>query len=97
MERPSFCLPVAHFLNVSKKSHFSWLTPWITYHPVGEKQSSGEKNAMATMTELSPTAGKYSQDVQGDEKLSPGKGKLNLDYVVLGFYGGFLQYRNTKK
>uniref|UniRef100_A0A8C0D1K0 Solute carrier family 17 member 3 n=1 Tax=Balaenoptera musculus TaxID=9771 RepID=A0A8C0D1K0_BALMU len=25
------------------------------------------------MTELSPTAGKYSQDVQGDEKLSPGK------------------------
>ncbi|TKC35998.1 hypothetical protein EI555_001645, partial [Monodon monoceros] len=38
-----------------------------------EKQSSGEKNAMATMTELSPTAGKYSQDVQGDEKLSPGK------------------------
>ncbi|XP_029099655.1 sodium-dependent phosphate transport protein 4 [Monodon monoceros] len=39
----------------------------------GEKQSSGEKNAMATMTELSPTAGKYSQDVQGDEKLSPGK------------------------
>ncbi|XP_065741146.1 sodium-dependent phosphate transport protein 4 isoform X2 [Phocoena phocoena] len=28
---------------------------------------------MATMTELSPTAGKYSQDVQGDEKLSPGK------------------------
>ncbi|KAJ8790474.1 hypothetical protein J1605_004447 [Eschrichtius robustus] len=73
MEWPSFCLPVAHFLNVSQKSHFSWLTPWITYHPVGEKQSSGEKNAMATMTELSPTAGKYSQDVQGDEKLSPGK------------------------
>ncbi|KAM9074687.1 LOW QUALITY PROTEIN: sodium-dependent phosphate transport protein 4 [Megaptera novaeangliae] len=28
---------------------------------------------MATMTELSPMGGKYSQDVQGDEKLSPGK------------------------
>eukprot|EP00069_Balaena_mysticetus_P019569 bmy_12195T0 len=28
---------------------------------------------MATITELSPTAGKSSQDVQGDEKLSPGK------------------------
>ncbi|KAB0400027.1 hypothetical protein E2I00_010593, partial [Balaenoptera physalus] len=49
-------------------------TPWQSQrHLLREKQSSGEKNAMATMTELSPTAGKYSQDVQGDEKLSPGK------------------------
>ncbi|KAI4552590.1 hypothetical protein MJT46_017241 [Ovis ammon polii x Ovis aries] len=39
----------------------------------GEKQTSEEKNTVTTMTELSPTAGKNSQDIQGDEKLSPRK------------------------
>lgn len=63
----------------------------------GEKQTSEEKNTVTTMTELSPTAGKNSQDIQGDEKLSPRKGKLSLDKVVLGFYGGFLQCCNAKK
>lgn len=52
---------------------------------------------MDTMKELNPTVGKYFQDTQGDEKLSPKKGKLNPSYVVLGFYGGFLQCHNTKK
>lgn len=46
------------------------------------------------MAELSATAGKRkcSQDMQVDEKLVPKKGKLNHDYFVLGFYGGFFMY-----
>lgn len=49
---------------------------------------------MATMTELSSTEekNKYSQDTQVDEKLILRKGKLNLGYLVLGFYGGFFIY-----
>uniref|UniRef100_A0A286ZRD0 Solute carrier family 17 member 3 n=2 Tax=Sus scrofa TaxID=9823 RepID=A0A286ZRD0_PIG len=39
----------------------------------GEKPSSGERNMMDTMKELNPTVGKYFQDTQGDEKLSPKK------------------------